>query len=52
MRVVVIRWDNITEVYKKFYPGHKWLLFEAQAERSKARALKKPRVPRVKFFVH
>ena len=29
----------------KYFTGHKWLHFEAQAERSEARALKKPRVP-------
>ena len=34
MGVRVMRWDNITysvtEVYKIFYPGHKWLQVEAQ----------------------
>ena len=32
------------------YSGHKWLHFEAWAERSEARDLKKPRVPRVKYW--
>ena len=37
MRVVVIRWDNITVVYKKFYPGHKCLKVLLQLNKSKRR---------------